>query len=76
MLPAEKVVNDLRTFDAHGTPALTVYLATDPARDTSPLVQLVMSATSPADALSRVLRTPAMLWRADQAVALAPGATA
>ncbi len=39
MLPAEKVVNDLRTFDAHGTPALTLYLATDPSRDTSPSAQ-------------------------------------
>ncbi len=33
MLPAEKVVNDLRTFAAQSTPALTVYLAMDPTRE-------------------------------------------
>jgi len=43
MLPAEKVVNDLRAFDAHGMPALTLYLATDPSREagTSPGAQFV-----------------------------------
>ena len=41
MLPAEKVLNDLRTFDGHGNPALTLYLASDPSREggSSPGVQ-------------------------------------
>ena len=33
MLPAERVVNDLKAFDARGTHALTLYLATDPSRE-------------------------------------------
>lgn len=35
-------------------------------------VRIAMTATSPADALSRVVRTPSMLWQTEQSVALAP----
>ncbi len=36
-------------------------------------LHLAMSASSPADALSRVVRTPSMLWQADKSIVLAPG---
>ncbi len=35
-------------------------------------IQVALSTTSPADALSRVVRTPAVLWQADQSLALGP----
>ncbi len=36
-------------------------------------LHIAMSATAPADAMSRVVRTPAVLWQTDQALTLGPG---
>ncbi|HEY5911679.1 MAG TPA: hypothetical protein VJA21_13850 [Verrucomicrobiae bacterium] len=64
---------DDRNFSAGEEPVLELAALNTNSTPARATVHLAMSATSPADALSRVVRTPSLLWQTDQAVALAPG---
>lgn len=64
-----------RTFSAGQEPVLELTAVNTTGESATASVHITMTASSPADLLSRVPRLPSALWRQDQTLALQPNET-
>jgi hypothetical protein len=64
-----------RVFKAGDEPAFELTAANTASQGASVSVYITMTASSPADRLSRVIRAPAILWRQEQLLTLNPNET-
>lgn len=62
-----------RTFQVGEAPVFELAAINTNSIATQVRLHIAMSSSSPADSLSRVVRTPGILWQTDQALTLDPG---